>query len=172
MVAAAANQTATRPEPDHQILPEGSLAITDGLVDHLAHPQLALQPGDRRGVVGVGPAGQERHAGDEVGEHDLLDPCLAQRRQDLFDVPEEDAVRADDQDALVLQREPVRVEQVGGPVEGDDGLAGPRPALDHQHAVLRRPDDLVLFRLDRGDDVAERPGAASLERRQQRRVAP
>ena len=52
-----------------------------------------------------------------------------------------------------------------------DGLAGAGAALDDEHAVLRRADDLVLLALDGGDDVAERAGAATLERREQRRVA-
>ena len=56
-------------------------------------------------------------------------------------------------------------------MQGDDRLAGARAALDDEHAGLRRADDLVLLGLDRGDDVAERAGAAALERGEQRRVA-
>jgi hypothetical protein len=56
-------------------------------------------------------------------------------------------------------------------VQGDHGLAGAGPALDDQHAGLRRADDLVLLGLDRGDDVAERAGAAAFEGGEQRRVA-
>ena len=115
--------------------------------------------------------GAEADAGHEVGQHDLLHAGLAQRRQHPLDVAQEQAVGPDDQDALVLQREPVRVEQVGGAVEGDDGLAGARATLHHEHAGLRRADDLVLLALDGGHDVAEAAGAALLEGGDQRGVA-
>jgi hypothetical protein len=65
----------------------------------------------------------------------------------------------------------VRVQQVGGTVQGDDGLSGARSALDDEHAVLWRADDLVLLGLDRGDDVAERAGAPAFECGEQRGVA-
>ena len=122
------------------------------------------------GVAGLAGAG-ERHVGHEVGQHDLLDAGLAERRQDPLDVAQEHPVRADDEDALVLEREAVGVQQVGGAVQGDDGLAGAGPALDDEHAGLGRADDLVLLGLDRGDDVAERAGATALEGGQQRGVA-
>ena len=56
-----------------------------------------------------------------------------------------------------------RVEQPRRPVQADRGLAGPRRPL---HAYRRRgigADDLVLLRLDRGDDVAHRADARSLD---------
>ena len=56
-------------------------------------------------------------------------------------------------------------------MEGDDRLAGAGAALHDEHPGLRGPDDLVLLRLDGGDDVAQRAGAPALECRQQRRVA-
>ena len=56
-------------------------------------------------------------------------------------------------------------------MQGDDGLAGARSTLDDQHAGLGRADDLVLLGLDRGDDVAERPGATAFQGGEQRRVA-
>src|SRR5262249_37561553 len=43
---------------------------------------------------------------------------------------------------------------------------------DDQHTGLRRPDDLVLLGLDRGDDVAEAASAALFEGGDQARVAP
>jgi len=96
---------------------------------------------------------------------------LTQRWQHPLDVPKEHAVRTDDKHALVLEREPVRVEQVGSAVQRDDGFARAGPALDDEHTVLRRPDDLVLFALNGCNDVAERAGAATLDRGEQRRVA-
>ena len=82
--------------------------------------------------------GGEADVGHEVGEHDLLDSGLAERRQDAFDVAQEDPVRPDDEDALVLEREAVGVQQVGGPVEGDHRLAGAgtRPGRrGHRHGA-------------------------------------
>ena len=131
---------------------------------------VALDASSQRGVGRVAGAAP-LDVGHEVGEHDLLDARLAERRQDALDVAEEHAVRADHEHALVLEREAMGVEQVGGAVQGDDGLAGAGAALDDEHAGLRRADDLVLLGLDRGDDVAERAGAAALERGEQRRVA-
>ena len=76
---------------------------------------------------------------DQVGEHRQLDAGLAERRQHLLDVAEEQPVGPDDEDALALEREPVGVEEVGGPVQGHDRLAGAGAALHHEHAGQRRP---------------------------------
>ena len=98
--------------------------------------------------------------GEQVGQHGQLDAGLAEGRQHLLDVAEEEAVGADDEHALALEREPVGVEEVGGPVEGDDGLAGAGPALHDEDAGQLGADDLVLLALDGGDDVGEATGAA------------
>ena len=111
------------------------------------------------GAVVVAP--DARPVGDEVGEHGQLDAGLAQRRQHLLDVAEEQAVGPDDEHALALEREPVGVEEVGGAVQGDDGLAGARAALHDEHAGQLGADDLVLLALDGGDDVAEAAGAGA-----------
>ena len=134
---------------------------------------IRVSPLTRAASVGVALVARARpaHVGDEVGQHDLLDAGLAERREHPLDVAQEHPVRSDDEDALVLQREAVGVQQVRRAVEGDDGLAGARTALDDEHTGLRRADDLVLLGLDRGDDVAERAGAAALEGGEQRRVA-
>jgi len=58
---------------------------------------------------------------------------------------------------------PVRVEQVGDPVQPDRGLAGPRRALHADGLVRAGPDDVVLVRLDGGDDVAHRPRPRPLD---------
>ena len=50
-------------------------------------------------------------------------------------------------------------------------LPVPGPPWTTRTPGLGRADDLVLFALDRGDDVAERAGAPTLERGQQRGVA-
>jgi hypothetical protein len=65
----------------------------------------------------------------------------------------------------------VGVEQVRGPVQGHRGLAGARPALHHQHAGRRGPDDAVLLGLDGRDDVAHPAGAPSRDRSHERRLA-
>ena len=118
-----------------------------------------------------GVRGAELHVGHQVGQDDQLDAGLAERGQHLLDVAQEDPVGTDHEDALVLQREPVGVEEVGGPVQRHHRLAGAGTALDHEDARLRGADDLVLLGLDGADDVAELAGAAGLQRGQQGRVA-
>jgi hypothetical protein len=156
-----------RPERHRDVVAQRSLAVGHGLVDDVGHARVALDARHGGGLDAAHP-----HVGHEVGEDDLLDAGLAERRQHPLDVPEEHPVRPDDEHALVLEREAVRVQEVRGPVERDDGLAGAGAALHHQHAGVRRPDDLVLLGLDRGDDVAEGARAPALDRREQRAVPP
>ena len=108
---------------------------------------------------------------EEVGEHRQLHAGLAEAREHLLDVAEEQPVGADHEHALALEREPVRVEEVGGAVERDDGLAGAGPALHDEHPGQLGADDLVLLALDRGDDVGEAAGASLLERGDERAPA-
>ena len=75
---------------------------------------------------------------EEVGQHRQLDAGLAEAREHLLDVAEEEPVGADHEHALALEREPVGVEQVGGAVEGDDRLAGAGAALHDEHARAGR----------------------------------
>ena len=63
-------------------------------------------------------------------------------------------------------------QQVGRPVQADDGLAAPRPPLHDEDPGQRGSDDLVLLGLDRGDDVAHPPGAPRRERGHQRPPEP
>jgi hypothetical protein len=56
-------------------------------------------------------------------------------------------------------------------VQRDLGFAGTRPAGDDGDTPGRRPDGLVLFPLDGGDDVAHVRAAGPPERRQQRPLA-
>ena len=127
---------------------------------------MALEAGD-----GLPVAPADRDAVDEVGQHRELHAGFTERGQHLLDVGEEQPVGPDDQHALVLEREPVGVEEVGGAVQGDDRLAGARPALHHQHARERRADDLVLLALDGGDDVAHAAGPGRLQRGDEGAVA-
>ena len=147
-----------------------SLAVGDRLVDDQAHADVALHPGGERRVGRVESVAGPLHVGHQVGEDRLLDAGLAERRQHPLDVAQEHPVGADDEHALVLEREPVRVQQVGGAVERDDGLAGAGTTLHHQHTGLRRADDLVLLALDGGDDVAHAPGAVCVQGSEQRAV--
>ena len=55
------------------------------------------------------------------------------------------------------------VQQEGGAVQPDRGLARARAALHDEAAIERRADDRVLLALDRGDDVAHLPGAGPPE---------
>ena len=137
---------------------QAALAVAHGLGNDARHARVAL---DAVGLDRV--PGAEGGAGHEIGEHRLLDPGLAERRQDALDVPEEHAVGPDDENPLVLERETMRIEEVCGAVQGDHGLARAGAALDHEDAGLRRADDLVLLGLDGGDDVAELAGTAAGE---------
>ena len=148
-----------------------TLAVGDGLVDDVGHADVALDRRGERVSRRVDAVAGPFDVGHEIAEHDLLDAGLAERRQHLLDVAQEHPVGSDDQDPLVLQREAVGVEQVGGAVQGDHGLAGARAALHDEHAGLRAADDLVLLGLDRGDDVAELTGATALQHGEQRAVA-
>ncbi|MCR6493663.1 hypothetical protein LJB74_14685 [Cellulomonas sp. P24] len=47
----------------------------------------------------------------------------------------------------------VGVQEVGGAVKGDDGLARPRAAVDDQGVTGPGADDGVLIGLDRGEHV-------------------
>jgi len=102
------------------------------------------------------------------GEHDA---GLAERGQHLADVAQERGVRADDEHAALLQLAAVGVEQVGGAVQRDGGLAGAGATLHDHHALLRGADDPVLLTLDGLHDVGHPAGAAGVQRGQQRRLA-
>jgi hypothetical protein len=67
-------------------------------------------------------------------------------------------VRTDEQHAAPAVAEArVGVQEVGGPVQGDDGLARARPAVDDERAAGPRADDRVLVGLDGAEHVAH-PG--------------
>ncbi len=130
----------------------------EGGGEHGGHPGVVL---DRRG--GRGLPGADRHGGDQVVDRGLRDLDLAQGRQHRRDVGQERPVRADHQHAGPAQPLAVQVEQVGGAVQADGGLAGAGRALHADRDVQVGPDQLVLLRLDGGDDVAHGPDAGPLD---------
>jgi hypothetical protein len=142
------------------------LAVADDGGEDVGHRGAALHGGRLRGVdrrrahprVQLAD-GREEHAG------------LAEGGQHLADVAEEGGVGPDDEHGPPGEQLAVLVEEVGGPVQGDGGLAGARAALDDEHAPVRRPDDLVLLGLDGLHDVAHPAGARGVERGEQHRVA-
>ena len=146
----------------HQVVAQPTLAVAHRPAQHRGHAQVALDPGRQAQVAAL-----DLDPVDQVGQHGQLDAGLAQRRQDLLDVAQEQPVGPHHQDALALEGEAVGVEQVGGPVQRHHGLARARTPLHHQHAGHLGPDDLVLLALDGGDDVAELPRTRGLEGRHQ-----
>ena len=147
-----------RPERDVDRAAQAPLPGSDGLSHQLRHPGIALQAGDLWDVVGPDPdlGHQSRHRREG-------DAGLPEGRQDLLDVAQKERVGTDHQHPLTLQREPVRVQEVGGPVQRDGRLPGSRAALDEQEPGQGRPDDLVLFALDRAHNVGHPAGAHGAE---------
>jgi hypothetical protein len=151
---------------DHQVAGQRVLPVPQRARDHTRHARVALQSGRRRVLVAVDPVG-----GLQPRERRELHVVLAERRQHLVDVAEEDAVRADDEHPLGGEAPAVRIEEVGGSVQRDRGLAGAGAAVDDEDAPRRRPDRLVLLGLNGGDDVAHAAGPVPVERGEQRRLA-
>ena len=138
------------------------LAGGDRAGHHGGHLRVALEPRHLVGLRAVGD-GARQQVGDRRGD----DPGLPERGQHLVDVAQEGPARAEQQHTGTLQRAAMGVEQVGGAVQGDGGLAGAGTALDHQRTGQRRPDDRVLLGLDGGDDVAHPSRSAGGQRREQ-----
>ncbi|WP_454294461.1 hypothetical protein [Salana multivorans] len=148
-----------RPEPETHRLGRDALAGGDGTSDDPRPRPAPLDPGD---VVRLG-----RGRGDtrqERGHRGRDHPGLAERREDLLDVAQERVGRADQQHTGAGHPLAVGVEEVGGTVQCHGRLAGSRAALDHEHTLDVGPDDLVLLRLDRRDDVLHPAGAVLAER--------
>ena len=116
--------------------------------------------------------GPGRHPVDDPADGGQRHAALAQGRQDMFDVAQEQRVGPDDEHALALERETVGVEQIGGPVQRHRRLARPGAALHDEHPGEVGPDDLVLLPLDGRDDVPHEPRAGPLQHRQQGGRAP
>ncbi len=136
--------------------------LVDGPPDELRHTGVALEARHIGGLEGHRPRSLV-----QAGRCRQLDTGFAERRQHLVYVTQKGRVGPHNEHPLHLEREAVRVQQIGGTVERHGGLAGPRPTLDDQSARQGSPDDLVLLGLDRGDDVAHPPGVSSRESRQQ-----
>jgi len=126
--------------------------------EHLRQPHVRLQPRDLRGIDE-----RRHHAVDEICHRALLDGVLAERRQHVRDVLHEGPVRPDDEDARPRELLAEGVEEPGGAVEADGGLAGAGAALDHERPVGIVGDQPVLVALDRRDDVAHVHIAAALQ---------
>ncbi len=129
------------------------------------------RPAQHRGEAGVALEG--RDLGRLLGAHPAVVEQALDRRvahahlaeggQHGADVVEEGPVGSDDEHACAVEALAEGVEQPGGPVQPDGGLAGARGAL---HADAHRevaPDDRVLLGLDRRDDVAHRAGSRPLD---------
>ncbi len=142
------------------------LEVAQRAAEHGHHLRVALDHGGIRIVVepGLDPREELRHR----AEHHV---GLPEGGQHLADVAEEGGVRADDQDAASLQRLAVRVQQVGGPVQRRDRLAGARAALHHHHAGDGGANHPVLFGLNGGDHIAHPAGAAGGNAGDQHRLA-
>ncbi|WP_345403638.1 hypothetical protein [Nonomuraea salmonea] len=147
-------------------LARDALPVAYGLGDHVGHPRVAL---DRGHLGAVAPGGGD--AGVELADRGQQHVGLAERGQHLLDVAQEGEVGAEDEHAAPLEALAVGVEQVRGPVQGHDGLAGARSALHHQHPVEVAADDAVLLGLDGGDDVAHASRAPLVEGGEQRGLA-
>ena len=90
----------------------------------------------------------------ELERRSLLHTALAQRRQHVGDVIEEDLVRPDHQHTVAYQSSAMLEQQICGAVQADGGLAGTRPTLHHKALVERRANDHILFGLNRRHDLA------------------
>ena len=143
-------------DADPHLLRGGVRGAANQPAKHLQHPQRTLQGGRRcrvdplrdhaQHVTGNGPDRAQRHG------------FLTEARQHPFDVVHEHRAGAHDEHPALLEAGPVGVQQIGGAVQGHDGLAGAGTAADDRHPLVGGADGLVLLRLDGGDDVAH--GAA------------
>jgi hypothetical protein len=141
------------------------LPVAYRLRQHVRHVRAAL---DGRGGGAVGAGGV--HTGEELTDRRQQHTGLAERGQHLPDVAEKGRIRSDDQYGAFGELFPVRVQQIGGPMEGDRGLARSRSALHDEDTALRGADDPVLLGLDGRHDVAHPPGAGAAQRGEQHLV--
>ena len=153
-------------DADLQVSLRYPLPVPDRGAQDPDHPQVALEDGGFRGVLGG-----RADAGEQLAQRGHHHVGLAQRREHLADVAQEGGVRADDEHAAPLQRLAVRVQQVRRTVQRGHGLAGAGAALDDQDAGQRGTDHPVLLGLDGGDHVAHPPGTAAPDRGQQHGLA-
>ncbi len=142
------------------------LPVADHFGEHVGHAGPALHGRRLGGVRRRGP-----HSGEQLADGGEEHAGLAQRGQHLADVAEEGRVGADDEDGALGEQFAVLVEEVGGAVQGDGGLAGAGAALDDEDTAVRGADDAVLVGLDGLHDVAHAPGACGVQRGEQHGVA-
>ena len=112
--------------PEADVLLQRPAPPGEGPTQELAHAGVAFDPTNRHRLLGP-----HLGLGGDVGDRRLDDRLLAERGQDLGDVAQEGPARAEDEDALPAQLRVV-VEQEGGPVQADGGLAGARAPLHGQ----------------------------------------
>jgi hypothetical protein len=132
----------------------------DGAPHDLGHALVALERRHPRRVVAARPG---PHLGHQVGDRPLLHAQLAEPGEDVGDEGEVGGARADHQHAVALQPPAMLVQQIGDAVQADRCLAGPGSALDDDGLLQRRADQVVLLRLDGGDDVAHGADTGSLD---------
>ena len=151
---------------DPHLLRRARRGVAQRAQQHLPHPQRTLDGGQRRRVLP-----RRLQAVEDLAERAQLDVRLTHRGEDARDVAGEHPGRPDHQHAGPAELTPVAVEQVGGAVQRDGGLAGARPAGDLGDPAPRRPDHLVLLLLDGRDDVAHLLAARTPQRGHQRAFA-
>jgi cysteine synthase A len=99
--------------------------------------------------------------GHKVGKHHLLHACFTERRKYLLDVSQEHSVRPDNKDTLIFKRESIGVQQIRSTVQSNNSFSSSWSTLHNQHAALRCANDLILLRLNGGNNVAELSGATT-----------
>ena len=144
-----------RDEPAVHKQPLGGLGGADPVgqraQEQVGHARVALEP---RYVGRL-----RRTAADLVG-YQLAEvgqpyPVVAEGGQDVRDVPGERRVRADDEDLVGAQPVGLVEQQPRHPVQGDHRLAGAGAAGHDQHLIKRGADQVMLGRLNGGDNVAQ-----------------
>ena len=150
------------PVPHNKVVFGHTLARVHRLADELRHPRITLETSDLRRIA---PAALDPVY--KIIDRRHLDTGFPQGRKHPGDVTHERSVWANDQDTLAFQREPVGVQQIRGPMEGDRCLAGTRPALHNHHAMHVGADDLILFNLDGRHNVSHVRAAGTTKRSQQ-----
>ena len=148
---------------DGNVFTDGALAGAQSAGQQLHHTDVALKPVNLFDVVGP-----HFDVGHQTGNRRKGDPRLAQRRQNVFNVVQEQGVGADDQNSLTLQRGAVGKEEVSGAVQRDGRLAGAGSTLHEQDAGQGVANDLVLLTLNRRHNVAHATGAGPAQCGEQR----
>ncbi|GAA3139253.1 hypothetical protein GCM10017687_64870 [Streptomyces echinatus] len=136
----------------------GGHARVQGPAQHLGHARVVFDGGRGNGI-GAG----DRVPGDLRQEGRLADARLAERGQDLGDVAQEGAVGAEDEQAGALEPLGVGVQEVGGAVQADGGLAGAGRPLDAHRVGEGGAYEVVLLGLDGGGDVPHGSDAGPLD---------